>query len=311
MSASTRNVAAAAHRRQRLPELVAGLACLAVPVQVFAGPFTFTKEAVSQSTQTHIVVTGPVFDVYSVTWTDAAGLSHTSSVTSGSALFKPHITISPKKGTTVTVKNVSELAIPAQTFVASLFTPPSDVVNTTLVIQPGSFASVGGNTFSLGGTFSTIANAVDYAPASPTYGQLSGVIPTSGFDVHGSSPAGDLQLTLNSPQPWNLNLANAWGQDVPPQGVGVPFSQPIDATLFFNSTPMALSGNFAGAVTFFPDNSETICGQLQFGAVTGNLCASGLSVMAPVPEPGGPLLMLGGLGLMGVLVQRRKDRHAG
>lgn len=307
MSASTRTEISAPWRASRL---AAGLACLALPAHVLAGPFTFTKELVSQSTQTHIIITGPVFDVYSVTWTDAKGVSHTSSVTSGSALFKPHITISPKKGTTVTVKNESELAVPAQTFVASLFTPPSDVVNTTLVIQPGSFASVGGNTFSLGGTFSTIANAVDYDPVSPTYGQLSGVIPTSGFDIHGSSPSGNIQLALNNPQPWSLNLAGIWGQDVPPEGVGVAFNQPLDGTLFFNSTPIPLSGNFIGAVTFFPDNSETICGQLQFGAITGNLCASGLSVTTPVPEPGVYALMLGGLGVVGTLAQRRKRRQA-
>lgn len=309
MSASTRPVNTVAHHRAT--KLAAGLACLAIPAHVFAGPFTFTKELVSQSTQTHIVITGPVFDVYSVTWTDAKGVSHTSSVTSGSALFKPHITISPKKGTTVTVKNVSEQAIPAQTFVASLFTPPSDIVNTTLVIQPGSFASVGGNTFALGGTFATIARTVDYDPASPTYGQLAGVIPTSGFDIHGSSPAGNIQLALNSPQPWSLDLASTWGQDVPPEGVGVPFNQPIDGTLFFNSTSTALSGNFVGAVTFFPDNRETICGQLQFGAVTGNLCASGPSVSAAVPEPSAYALLLVGLGIVGTLVQRRKRKQGG
>jgi len=253
-----------------LPVLFCLLLCLIGPAPLIAGPFTITTDRVKQGTETEIIITGPPLETYEVDYTDSSGVSHTESVTSGSALFKPHTTVGAAKGTTVTVRNTSESAIPATTFVASKFTPPSDIVVTQLTVQPGSAVTVGGNSVALSGGFTTIANAVDYIPSSPTYGTLSGVIPTSSFNVNGAN----LQIALSANAPWMINLASIWGQNIPDSGLAVPFSQPLSGTIFINSVPNPFTGNFTGTVTFFADNLETICGTINFGAGNGTLCGS-------------------------------------
>lgn len=269
--------------------------CLVLPAHVFAGPFTQTHDRVKQDTETEIIITGPVLDVYEVTWTDVTGAPQTDTVTTGSALFKPHLNIPAKKGTTVTVTNTSEPNIPPQSFVASLFTPPSDVVITSLVVQPGSVASVAGNSFALVGGFTTIATKVDYDPSSPTFGTLAGIIPASAFNFEGTGSAGSIHAILNADQLWSINLAGIWGQITPAEGLSVAFDQVLAGTFFFNSSPFPFSGDFIGTATFFPGNFETICGTLASGALTGNFCASGQSILLSVPEPSSLLLFLFGL----------------
>lgn len=68
----------------------------------------------------------------------------------------------------------------------ALLHPPGTTYIASHVVQSGSLASVGGNTFAISGHFSALDTAVDYNPSSPTYGNVSGSIPASLFQLVGT-----------------------------------------------------------------------------------------------------------------------------
>jgi hypothetical protein len=196
------------------------------------------------------------------------------------------VNVPAMKGTTVRFINITE-ATSARVAAGPNFNPPGQIVTTTLAVAPGSTAALGGSTFDLGGSFTTIATEVDYDPTSPTYGNLGGLLPASEFDLHGTGTAGSFDLALSGDLPWTANLADIWGKDVAGR-LSVPFSTPLFGKVAVGPLSSPFSGTAIGTVTFFADDSETISGSFDFtsgfGGIQGTLTASGSSVWVPEPS---------------------------
>jgi hypothetical protein len=190
---------------------------------------------------------------------------------------------------------------------AERFNPPNNTVVTALTVLPGSTANVGSQTVALTGHVLTQDLAVDYNSASPTFGNLSGIVLASSFNVFGDLPLGIFSLQLNGDLPYTLNLIPVWNAAASSDFVGAsaPISvATVEGTALINGLSAAFTGTGSGTVQFFLDNQETTSFTFDLsssvGPIHGTITAQGASLLTPVPEPATILLAgttAAGLGL--------------
>ncbi|MBV9373706.1 MAG: hypothetical protein JO320_01365 [Alphaproteobacteria bacterium] len=121
-----------------------------------------------------------------------------------------------------------------RTNLAAIFIPGQNVVATASNITVGSSLAAGGTTFAVIGSFTTIDNNVDYNQASSTYGDVSGEVPASQFQLTGTSSIGTFDLMLSNDEPFMLSLLPAWNSPDPFNPNPVSFSVPMTGIATFN-----------------------------------------------------------------------------
>ena len=196
----------------------------------------------------------------------------------------------------------------------SSLNPPSVETLTSAVIQPGSTATLGAFSTALTGSFATIDTSVDYNPASPTYGQISGILPTSSFNIQGGScAAGNFGFTLSGDQSYTVNLASIWTSGVY-DGSQVALSTPISGTASCGSQVVPFSGTVTGTDTFEPGGIDDIDFTLQAstadGPLTVDITAIGTESLIPEPTAAG-LFGIAALGLGAAGLWTRSRRRPG
>lgn len=287
-----------------VPVVLAAVLAAAPSGPAGAGPFTIGTSRNYQDTATDVTVTGEAGERFSITYVDEDGVTRSKTVTIATALTTA--SVPAKKGTTITVRNLSQPERPAQTKVASRFDPPGEVVVTALTVDPGSALTAFGDTFVLSGGFTAFGTDVVYDPTAPDFGMLSGILPQSRFSLSGTGATGTVLLALDADHPWSIDLGAAWDADVPDSGLILPYSQGFTGTLTFGALTMPFAGTIAGTVTFFRGGRETVAGTFDLGGGlgTGRVSATGASQLVQIAEPASLLLVVSALGLFAALSRR-------
>lgn len=259
----------------------ASLVAVTVPLPAPAGPFLTDTTRVSQGTATDVAIKGVPGESFSIAYTDNAGVARTKTVTLTN-LLSQHTTVPAKAGTAISITNLSQPAEPAQNYIAQRLAPGSETAVTALAMNAGSTLNAFGQTFALGGSFTTVATGADYDTLSPGYGTLSGTIPSSFFDVFAEINLDHIGFQLDGVGPsFQLNVASTWDADLPDSGLSVPFTQGLSGTLSYQGNTMPFTGQINGLVTFFSDNFETIAGSIVLDQIgSGQFSASGHTVIA-------------------------------
>lgn len=200
--------------------------------------------------------------------------------------------------------------------IAQGFTPPNNSVQTLFAVLAGSTASVGGQNFNLGGGFTTLTTNVDYNPASPTYGQLSGSILAQLFQVSGTGGLGKLTITLAGNQPYSVNVLPLFNAQTLDGGVSIPLSMLLAGTLSINGLNSPFSGIANGTDTVFPGNTDNLDLAFDltsnFGEVTGTFLADGTEQL--IPEPSALAIIGTNMGMVGLILgaygrRRQNKKH--
>lgn len=281
----------------------AALLLAAVP-HAAAGPFLSNVSRNAQDTASEVSIRGIPGESFRISYIDdTTGAAATKTVTL-TTLLPQFTTVPARKGTTITINNLSQPGEPAQSAIASRFDPATDVVVTVLAVDAGSSLTAFGDTFALGGGFTAIGTDVVYDPAAPDFGTLSGVLPQSLFNLTGTGATGTVVLTLAADHPWSIDLDAAWDADLPDTGLILPYAQAFEGTLAFGGLTMPFVGSIAGTVTFFPGGVETVAGSFDFGFGSGSFSATGTSRLVPIPEPASFLLLAAALGVLAALHRR-------
>lgn len=306
--AGTTAVIERARRICAITVALAALQCAGTP-PAGAGEFTSGVAPAAQNSGTEVVIRGIVGESFSITYVDASGTTRTKNVTVG-PLGIGSTVVPAAKGTAITVNNLTQPMAAPGNHTASRFTPGSETVVTTLAMDPASTLTAFGQTFVLGGSFTTIATAAEYDPLSPAYGNLSGVIPGDLFDVIGTGSAGTIDIELAGDPPWLINVASVWdAAEFPATGLAVPFSQTLSGTLTFGALSTPFTGLVSGTLTFLSDNFERFVGTIDLpGIGQGAFIASGQSRL--VAEPGTLPLSVATLMMLAaaVMLARRRGR---
>ena len=189
-------------------------------------------------------------------------------------------------------KGMVIISSPGQTNVtttlAAIFMPGQNTTVTALAVLPGSTATTPAGTFALNGSFATEDTNVVYDSTSPEYGNLTGLLLASDFNLNGSGPPGTLSLALNSDQTYEVNLLPSWDSpDFSPNMIA--FSDiPISGTATANGLESPFSGTTSGTITFLDNNQEdttfTFNLTSQFGSIGGTVNAEGTSTVVPEPS---------------------------
>lgn len=126
---------------------------------------------------------------------------------------------------------------------------------TVATLGAGSAANVGGQVFSLNGSFVVFDTAADYNAASPTFALVSGTVPASLLNIAGTDGLGDtLTLTLDSDVSCSLNLPAVWAfidanGDVAGQSAAINLGVLL-GTDDLNGTLLSFTGTTSGTETF-------------------------------------------------------------
>jgi hypothetical protein len=276
--------------------LLASTLCFDCAVPAIAGGFVTDASPVAQSTDTTVIIKGVAGDSFSISFTDSKGVARSVTVTVTVSNFNQRWTVPAGKGTKITIKNLSEPKVPSQSVNSLAFAPGLQRAETVLAINAGSTFTAFGQTFDLGGSFQTVATSYDLDPSSPTYGNLSGFIPSSAFEVLATNGPQQIHFSLNSDTLFSITAALTPGTALPDTGIAVPYDQPLSGTLTFLGLTEPFTGDINGAVTFFADNLETIAGHIVLNDIgSGQFSSSGQTVV--VPEPRTWLLLALGLPL--------------
>jgi len=284
--------------------LVLGLGL--VPAAPRAGPFVTDTSPIGQSTSTDVIIRGVAGESFTIAYVDAGGVARTKVVTLPSNL-PLHTTVPAGKATTITITNNSQPAEPAQTEKSLALGPGPIQATTVLAMNQGSMLNLFGQPVALQGGFTTVATNVDSLPGSPGYGELSGRVPSSFFDVFFDIGGDQGQLLLDGiGPPFSLNVASVWDATVPDTGLSVPFTQALAGQILFQGSSTPFSGLIDGTVTFFPDNHETIAGSITLAGIgSGSFSASGRTT---IPEPDSLALLGAGLLVLATAMSRRARR---
>ncbi|MES2354018.1 MAG: PEP-CTERM sorting domain-containing protein [Pseudomonadota bacterium] len=248
-------------------------------------------------------------DEYTAAYTNHAGEAATTPPVRATGAGLAAIDLLAKPGTPVTVTNITE-EITNPAFIASVFSPPLNIVVSEFGINPGSMLTLAGNTFALSGGFTAVQNAVNYDPASPSYGTELGYITNT--NITGGGAGGTFQFDIGNVST-QTNLASVWSQVLlngfPVDGVSTEQDFSFAGMLVLNSISTPFSGLFDGTATFFEDGSTTAQGTLNlstsFGPASGFISASAIPQLVAVPEPGTNVLMLAGLLIIVAFGRRR------
>lgn len=284
------------------------LVALVVAQNAAAGPFTIKNISTTNDTETTVHIDGVAAEEFEIAYTDANGKARkTTVVTNG--IGTRNVQVQAKTNTTITVTNLTQGG--SSTVVASLFTPPSDIVVSAFTVDPRSELTFAGNTFALTGTFTTVDTMVDYDPASPTYGVEEGFVRDLSIEAIGSG--GSVQFVLAGTPTYTLDLASVWGLEIPLGGLSIPRNMAFSGVLSYNSVSSPFDATFDGDVTFFADGSTGASGILalttDFGPAAGTLAAAALPQIVALPEPATWLLLVPALtGLLSC--RRRPQAHA-
>jgi hypothetical protein len=261
-----------------------------------ASPFTVSLV----DNATSVEIKGAPNEMFKVLYLSANGTLGQTSVTTdaaGTATVGPVV----KASKTAEVQNMSEPTQPVQS--VSVFSPGSTNVVSTYALAAGSSLTFGTSVFALSGGYTTVDTIVDYDPSSPTYGTETGFL--GGLNIAASGTAGTVTFDLASEPAYSVNLASIWGEQIPPAGLSVPIDVTFSGTLSFASSSSPFTGTFVGTDTFLSDGSTidqgTISFDNDFGLFTGNLTASALPVVEPVPEPSSASLFMTAIGAITLL----------
>jgi len=188
-----------------------------------------------------------------------------------------------------------------------------EVVDATIV-DPGSTLSVASQLLALTGDFTSVETAFDANPASPTYGDLSFTLLSSGFNL--GSTSGPLTIALGGDVPFTLNLIPflddlASGNFT---STTIPVSIPLSLTVTYAGTPYAATGDVTGVTTTLPGDQAdpstlNISLSSALGPITGTLFTTSQDTIVPEPSPAAPLLAgLALLSLAGLRSARTRYR---
>ena len=191
----------------------------------------------------------------------------------------------------------------------SSLNPPDTTTTTTASLVSTSTATLGSNTFALTGGFSALDTSVDYDPTSPTYGNVSGVVLASAFNITGNGPAGTLALSLSGDEAYTVNLASVWAEAT----TAISIDTDISGIATLNGVSTPFSGSLTGTDTFSDDGTDDIVfnftANTQFGQISGPIEAMGYETLN-VPEPNSIALLIGlGLSSAGFLARRKSTRQ--
>lgn len=245
-------------------------------------------------------------DIVSVTF---SGTTKTVQVATGGSwsVITPASAASGAAYTVSKFMDCDDPSAPLTGTVAELFTPPRNEAVARHTILPGSTVTIGGGAFALTGGFSLVATAIDYDPASPTYGLLSGFMPAAAFAVDGIGVAGTAELRLTGDAPFAVDLA-----PVLAGATTAAWSVPIAGSLLFGGEASPVAGVVTGVSTYGAGGAERytfgVTLASAFGPVTGAGSSDGAVTLTAVPEPGGATLLLAGL--PAVMWRRRARRRS-
>jgi hypothetical protein len=166
--------------------------------------------------------------------------------------------------------------------------PGQNKAETVLAVLPGSTGTVAGANFNLAGSFAFLATNVDYDTNSATYGDLSGVLPASSFQLEGASGTNEtLSLALNGDQPWTFSMLSAWAATNASDDA-ISFTIPLTGTVIFGLGPSNYVGSFSGDVmgsSQFLTNGDFELMNMSlnfssiFGPITGYIFAGGTTYL--------------------------------
>jgi len=191
--------------------------------------------------------------------------------------------------------------------------PPGVEVADHSTIGAGSTLSVASQLLNLTGSFTSLETGYDGNPASPTYGDLSLTLLSSGFNV--GSSTGPLSISLNGDVLFTLDLTSFLGDVASGHftSTAIPISIPLDLTVTYGGTPYAATGTATGSTTTFSGDQAdpstlNISLTSPLGPITGALYTTSQDSYVPEPSPG--LLLLIGLGLLAAGGLRRRAGSA-
>lgn len=291
--------------------VIGAVSCLGAVNCLASTILTATGTSCNNGTSTCVTITGgrlAAGESVSVTFVDSTtGKPTTKSAGTLDAGGAATITINAKPGsaTPIIASDTTEGTV-APGIVADAFTPGSNDVVSVFAISAGSL-SVGGSAFALNGTFTAVATDVVYDSTSAAFGNESGF--GTNINIQAVGAGGTIAINSLFSGPYTMNLASLWNSSLPDS---IPFTFPLNGTLFLNSSATPFTGLFAGTDTFFFDGSDTVTGNVSlttdFGVITGTLTATANPQLVPVPELGTlGMLLIGGPVLTAV---RGKARRA-
>lgn len=298
------------------PLLCAVLAACIVTASPWAraGPFVSGADPVVKGTGNLVTIAGIPGETFQISYVDAGGVARTKTVTlvrdPRGTLGQAISTVPAAKGTTISIKNLTQPNEPVDNHIAQRFTPGSDRTVTEMVVDAGSTLTAFGQNYALGGRFTTVTTTANYDIASPGYGTLGGSIPSSFFDVFATLGGEQIMFDLDgSSTPFSMNVAAAWDSDMPEVGIAVAFSQLLSGNLVHQGVSTPFTGSFTGSATFFPDNVERLAGRIVLDGIgSGDFFASGRTTL--IAEPGTLALIGIALAGMGATVRRRYTARA-
>jgi hypothetical protein len=246
-----------------------------------------------------------------VTVTYANGVTAQANVNVNGNFYSPQPNNVPN-GTAFTASGTEANGLPGAPTgkLAQLFVPGQNEVQTAFTLLPGSTITVGGNTYPVTGSFTSLETGFDASD------NMTGSVLSAGFAM--SVPA--IAATITSPAniPFSINLASVDAAFAAksfdpnfdtPVTTSVPSTTIADLQITAGAQTYDASGSATGTGYFYlnDQNQYTFDASLSnatLGSITMSLMTSAPSTLVPVPEPISIGLLSGGA--LALLMRRRR-----